>query len=68
MLDLPFGCMNEKVGYLIRNTIGIVKDCDVREDGMAWGKALHVFIGLDSHKPLVRAKQLTYKEIRSGYL
>lgn len=58
MLDLPFGCMNKKMSNLIGNTIGIVKDYDVREDGTTWGKALQVFIEMDLQKPIYGSQTL----------
>lgn len=52
MHDLPFGCMNEAMGFEIGNTIGKVQECDIQADRTGWGKALQVRIELDLQKPI----------------
>lgn len=54
MYDLPIGCMNVKIGTQIGNTIEVVKNCDVNEEGSGWGKTLLVLIKVDLGKPINR--------------
>lgn len=50
--------MNEKMSTLIGNTIGTVKDYNVRDDETAWEKALQVFIEMDLQKHISRSQTL----------
>lgn len=52
MHDLLISCMNVKMGNHIGSTIGVVKDCDVNEDGFGWGIALYVLIEMKLEKPI----------------
>lgn len=50
--NLPLAYMNEDIGRQVGDTIGVVKDCDVQEDGFSWGKVFRMYMELDLHKPI----------------
>ncbi|XP_042941294.1 uncharacterized protein LOC122275977 [Carya illinoinensis] len=54
--NLPLACMNLEVGTQIGKTIGNVKEVDVREDGIGWGRYLRVKIELDLRKSIARGR------------
>lgn len=44
------------MGNLTGKSIGLVKGCDVCEDGTGWGKVLRVLIEIDIHHPIPRGQ------------
>ncbi|XP_042958054.1 uncharacterized protein LOC122293569 [Carya illinoinensis] len=54
--NLSLACMNLEVGTQIGKTIGNVKEVDVREDGIGWGRYLRVKIELDLRKSIARGR------------
>ncbi|XP_042983285.1 uncharacterized protein LOC122312689 [Carya illinoinensis] len=56
--DMPLSCMNENRGKQIGNTIGVVEEVDVKEDGSGWGRFLRVLIDVDLYKPLARCRTI----------
>ena len=56
MLNLPLACMGKEVGFQIGSTLGIVKEVDMDEEGVGWGKFLRIRTQIDLTKPLVRGR------------
>lgn len=52
--NLPFGMMNKETGATLGEKIGVFKDVDVGEDGMAVGRVLRIKVLIDIRKPLMR--------------
>jgi hypothetical protein len=46
--------MSRTVGTKIGETLGIVMEVDAVEDGIGWGKFLHLRVLIDITKPLER--------------
>lgn len=44
--------MNEKIGTQIGKTLGVVRACDVDEDGYRWAKVLRIYEEMDLDKPI----------------
>lgn len=64
--DLPIARIKKDMGNFIgNNTIGLVKTCDVQNDGSGWGTVLRVLIELDLYKPITRGKTLNVKGIKT---
>ncbi|XP_042939567.1 uncharacterized protein LOC122274609 [Carya illinoinensis] len=40
MLNLPLSCMTIEMGKQIGDSVGLVREIDVQEDGVAWGRVL----------------------------
>lgn len=51
--------MNRDVGYKIGASLGVVKDVDVTDDVVGWGRCLRIRVLLDLTKPLDRGRALT---------
>lgn len=58
MHNFPIACMNEEMGKLIENAVGVVKECEVNKDGTTWGHSLRVYIELELQKPISRGRFL----------
>ena len=56
--NLPLACMSKEIGNQIGSTVGYVKEVETDEDGVGWGKFLHVKIHVDLTKPLARGRHL----------
>lgn len=56
MHNLPLCCIYTEIGKQIRNTIGVFKNCDVKDDGSGWGVVLRVCIEMELQKPTTRVK------------
>ncbi|XP_042952250.1 uncharacterized protein LOC122289336 [Carya illinoinensis] len=56
--NLPFGCMNKKVGTRIGNSIGRVTQVDSNGNGNFWGRFIRVLIEVDLMKPIARGKMM----------
>jgi hypothetical protein len=52
--NMPLLCMSRTVGTKIGETLGIVMEVDAVEDGIGWGKFLHLRVLIDITKPLER--------------
>ncbi|KAF5449950.1 hypothetical protein F2P56_030343 [Juglans regia] len=59
--NLPLSCMNEDRGRQLGNTIGVVEEVDVKEDGSGWGRYLRVMIVIDLQKPLARGRTINVR-------
>jgi hypothetical protein len=40
--EMPLTCMNREVGHRIGSTLGMVEEVDVIDDGVGWGRCLHI--------------------------
>lgn len=54
--NLPLACMTRDIGFQIGATVGAVKDVDIRENGIGWGKYLRVKIEIDLQKMVARGR------------
>lgn len=61
LYNLPLGCMNADVGMQIGKSIGTVVKCDIDEDGIAWGKVIHVCIELDLQHTITQGRTINIK-------
>lgn len=62
MLNLPLCCIYTEIGKHICNTIGVFKNCDVKDDGSGWGVVLRVCIEMELQKPTARGRTLNIKD------
>ncbi|XP_042950114.1 uncharacterized protein LOC122282228 [Carya illinoinensis] len=58
MLNLPLSCMKIEMGKQIGDSVGLVREIDVQEDGVAWGRVLRVRIECDLKQPLARGRTI----------
>lgn len=63
--NLSIAYMNEDMGNLIGNTIGLVKECDIQNDGSRWDTIWRVLIELDLHKPISKGRTLNVQGIKT---
>ena len=56
--NLPILSMVKEVGEDIGNNIGRLVEVDVPENGIGWGRFLHIRVEIDVTKPLLRGKIL----------
>lgn len=57
--NLPFGMMDKETGETLGEKIGVFKEVDVGEDGMAVGRVLRIKVLIDIRKPLMRGIMVT---------
>ena len=55
---LPLGLMTRKIGIVLGESIGDVKEIDIEGEQMAWGRYLRVRVVKDITKPLKRGSKL----------
>jgi hypothetical protein len=60
---VPLYYMTRETGERVGGTIGPVKEVDVSENGVGWGKALRVRLNLDFTKPIPRGRLVSFANI-----
>ncbi|XVF49266.1 hypothetical protein PTKIN_Ptkin03bG0254800 [Pterospermum kingtungense] len=57
---LPFAMMNERIGIVLGESIGVVESVDTCKDQIVWGKFLLVRVLLNVNEPLKYGKCLAF--------
>jgi hypothetical protein len=60
--NLPILSIIRDIGEDIGNDIGRTIEVDIPENGIGWGRFLHIRVALDITKPLLRGKILEIEE------
>jgi hypothetical protein len=66
---MPLGCMSWAVGLKIGSSMSHVKDMDVAEDDVEWGRYLRLRVDINLYQPLDRGRVLllTRKSCRVSF-
>lgn len=57
--NLPIGMLDEETGAILGEKIGVFKEVDVGDDGLAMGRVLRIKVIIDIRNPLMRGIMVT---------